>query len=517
VLAALLQGPDRLAERPGDYAFAGIDDRAGQLTLGLAALSELQLFYLRKANGTIVFATDLRTLVRQHRPALDIASLSSVFHVPVFQTDPVLPFVGVKQVLPGTIVRFSRSGEESRRFWQVLEIDPEGPRLEDAAERLRAALEVAITDRIAALPGSMGTQLSAGRDSGAVTAITAQILAKRGEAVDAWTAAPTEAQRQHGSWLLDESGIARLNAERHGNVRHHILRPEPLDLCSRLDQLHEGLAQPLFLPIALAWCEPLWDAAERHGNRLLFCADFGNYALSAGGLLYLQDMLAEKGLLKGAANILAVALASPTAVRHILAHLLRPTTLPDNWHSEPLSEFITDEFRAIWQRVPRQDSRGSRTYRRWVREGIQLQMHPQKIVHIGRNLESSDPTRDQRVIEAIHSLPSQMLFSAPDRRKVYERAFGDILPAEVLRTRTPGVQNTDWHLSIRPQEIRAGLARYSASSLVRQFVDIDAIAAGLDAWPAGRCLGGPVYRRCVFGIMPALSLASFLWVEDGGS
>jgi hypothetical protein len=40
------------------------------------------------------------------------------------------------------------------------------------------------------------------------------------------------------------------------------------------------------------------------------------------------------------------------------------------------------------------------------------------------------------------------------------------------------------------------------------------VAAALDDWPEQRCLGGEMYRRCVYGVMPALALASFLWVEE---
>lgn len=118
------------------------------------------------------------------------------------------------------------------------------------------------------------------------------------------------------------------------------------------------------------------------------------------------------------------------------------------------------------------------------------------------------------MVEAIHQLPSRMLFSARDRRPVFERAFADLLPREVLRTHLSGVQNADWHYSLNPSQLKRGLARYREVSRVQEFLDVDALASALDRWPTRRCLSGEQYRESVFGVLPALSLASFLWVEE---
>jgi hypothetical protein len=185
------------------------------------------------------------------------------------------------------------------------------------------------------------------------------------------------------------------------------------------------------------------------------------------------------------------------------------------WHGEPLAAFVKGEFGEVWRRqrgpAPEEDRL---SYREWLQQGIAPHLHPKNIVHVGRQLECSDPTRDRRVIEAIHRLPSRSLFSSHDRRVVFERAFADLLPQEVLRTRLSGLQNADWHFSLSVEHLRASLARYSESKRVRDFVNIDAVAAALDRWPDRRCLEGPLYRQSVYGVLPALSLASFLWVLE---
>lgn len=514
LLATWADGPKTLASEPGDFALAFIDDVDARLTLVLAPLSELQLFYVTHDDGSIAFATDLRDLLRARPQSLDLEALSQLYHVPIFQRESVIPFRNVRQLAAGTTIQFDRSGATERRFWDAPLPNRESVSLDEAAHQLRSALDESICDRIAALPGATGTQLSAGRDSSAITALCAMQLREKGETVDAWTAAALPGEIRKGTFLYDEAPIARRMADRFDNVRHHILRPQPFDLCSRLDQLHRTIAQPLFQPSALAWCEPLWSAAEAQGNRLLLCGDFGNYALSAGGPLFMQDVRTEEGTFRWMGQTGLHLTRHPGAARHLLAQLRRRTTMPSNWHSQPLGAFVTGDFGAAWRLSEPSREVDLRTYRTWLREGIGPHLHPKNVIRVGRTLECSDPSRDRRVVEAIHSLPSRLLFSARDRRRVYERAFADVLPAEVVRNDASGVQNADWFLSISPEALKCGLHRYRSSPQVRAFLDTDAISKALQRWPGQRCVGGDTYRLCIFGILPALSLASFLWVQD---
>ena len=515
LLAAAKSGIAALAAQGGDYAFAMLDEQRKSLTLGLAPLSELQLFYFRdEQSGTVHFSTDLRTLVRERRPGLDFQALAQIYQIPIFQREAAIAYEGVRQLAAGTIVRFDETGQSVTRFWDVPEPQSERISLSEAADELRAALDQAIADRLLALPGAVGSQLSAGRDSGAATTACASALAKQGRQLDAWTAAALPGVVHAGTQLIDEAPLAGRTAARFGNIRHHVLGPEPFDLCTRLDQLHRELAQPLFQPIALGWCEPLWDAAEASGNDLLLCGDFGNYALSAGGPWFLQDVRAEEGTLRLLGQAGALALRHPGSLRSLVAQLRHRTFLAASWHSEPLAPFLKGDFARSWRRQHETGGEEQPPYRRWLQEGIAPHLHPKNIVRVGRQLECTDPTRDRRVVEAIHRLPSRLLFSARDRRPVFERAFADLLPREVLRTHLSGVQNADWHYSLDATRLKSGLARYRDVPLVRAFLDVDALAGALDRWPTRRCLGGEHYRESVFGVLPALSLASFLWVQE---
>jgi hypothetical protein len=156
----------------------------------------------------------------------------------------------------------------------------------------------------------------------------------------------------------------------------------------------------------------------------------------------------------------------------------------------------------------------ARSYRQWLRNGIRISIGPNDVVRLGRRLEMTDPTRDRRLVELVHSLPARTLAGPANRRRIFDRAFGDLLPRQVLRPQARGRQNVDWHYNYRPDELRRGLARYAQSRIVREMIDCQALAAALDRWPDTRTLSGPVFEQMVWGVLPALSMASFLSSRD---
>jgi len=81
-----------------------------------------------------------------------------------------------------------------------------------------------------------------------------------------------------------------------------------------------------------------------------------------------------------------------------------------------------------------------------------------------------------------------------DRRPIFERAFADLPPDEVLRP-----------------TLNEGLARYRQSPGVCELVDCEALGRILDRWPSKRTLAGPLFEEMVWGALPALSMASFLF------
>jgi asparagine synthase (glutamine-hydrolysing) len=505
---------DRLAAFDGDFAFALIDDREPALILGLAPLSELELHYRIAADGGVSFATNLTSLLTDgERPRVELLGKSLQFMA--FFDEERGFYESVRQVQPGCVVIFRDGRREVRRFWDLSPSQIADMPDRTAAEALRAALERSVGSRLAGVPGAKASLLSAGRESSAVTAVAATLLHRAGERLDAWTAGALPGAENDRGRLLDEGPLAAITASRFHNVDHRVLPPARVDLCRRLDEIHRSVAVPIVQPLAVAWCETIWNGCEATGNQLLLSGDFGNYALSAGGLVYLEDVRLESGIPHWLANAAAIGLAAPTRLRPLAGAMLGHRWQGRRSSGErPVKPFLKGALLQAWEDNAEPVSGDARSYRQWLRKGIRISIGPNDVVRLGRRLEMTDPTRDRRLVELVHSLPARMLVGPADRRRIFDRAFGDLLPRQVLRPRARGRQNVDWHYNYRPDEMRRGLARYAESRLVRETIDCQTLGAALDRWPNSRTLSGPLFDQIVWGMLPALSMASFLASRD---
>jgi hypothetical protein len=124
------------------------------------------------------------------------------------------------------------------------------------------------------------------------------------------------------------------------------------------------------------------------------------------------------------------------------------------------------------------------------------------------------PWDDRELYELILSLPSTMLVGAPDRRALFDRAFGDLLPREVLRPARRGRQNVDFHAAIDPVDLAQGVKRYRQSVLCREHVDLERLEQAVPGWPTRRITNIRHYSFWVNQFLPAFSLASFLYTRD---
>ncbi len=124
------------------------------------------------------------------------------------------------------------------------------------------------------------------------------------------------------------------------------------------------------------------------------------------------------------------------------------------------------------------------------------------------------PWDDRLLFELILSLPSSLLTSAPNRRALFDRAFGDLLPEEVLRPARRGRQNVDFHAAIDPIDLSNDIERYRSSALCREFIDMDRLATALTDWPSQRSTDIRHYGFWIGQFLPSFSLASFLYTRE---
>ncbi len=218
VLAAVRRWGAEAADRLGGaFAFAVWDGRQQAVVAHRDPVGLRPLVYAHRP-GWIVLGGDVRAVLTDPAvpDALDEDMLAAVFLDPLFQPETVgrTALRAVACLKGGHRLTVDADGAREDRTWSP-EAFPRLPfrRVEEIGEALRAVLREVTAEAIAdAPPGTVGTHLSSGIDSSAVTAFAAEALAERGLASPtaySWLPAPV------GPPEVDQAAVAA-TAERWG-------------------------------------------------------------------------------------------------------------------------------------------------------------------------------------------------------------------------------------------------------------------------------------------------------------
>lgn len=497
--------------------------------ISLAPASSCDLFIKLCPSEGVLLADRPAALLGHSDPeaAIDLDALADRLSGSVTLEGKRTLYHGIFRIAGGEEVRV-RDGQLSwHRWWQPPR--PSASRslsVQAAADRLRELAE-AVVDRHLPDDGKVAVQLSGGRDSSLLCALAAKRLASRGQSLLALTALPCEGLPQASErHQYDESAGAIATARRYDNVEHLLLRPRPLPLASFLDLVHRQLGEPLHQPISLTWCLPQLERCAERNIGLLLTGDDGNFTVSAGGLPHLTDLWREEGAGVWLRSVKRLLGEGGVTVRDVVrlsigARLPLPLYRAARKRGQPPLLFKDYPFftpplrnRLLALTPDSDDPRPVASHRDLV-ERIAGNLF--NLLAVGRYdhaVEMLAPWDDRALFELMLSMPSSLLASPPDRRTLFDRAFGDLLPKEVLRPVRRGRQNVDFHAGIDRADLVAAVARYRQSAQCRELVDVDALARAAADWPSERDPSPSHYDYWVGQFLPALSLASFLFTRD---
>nr|WP_314071098.1 asparagine synthase (glutamine-hydrolyzing) [uncultured Roseococcus sp.] len=170
-------GVDVLRHLDGMFAFALWDADQGQLLLARDRLGEKPLHYARLPDGGWAFASEIPALLTVPGVSgrIDPAALDD-FLALGYVPDPATIYADVRTLPPAHALLLRRGEAEATtiRYWRAPTAAVAAPA--DAAGELAARLDIAVRDRLMAdVP--LGSFLSGGLDSGAVTAMAARAMA----------------------------------------------------------------------------------------------------------------------------------------------------------------------------------------------------------------------------------------------------------------------------------------------------------------------------------------------------
>jgi asparagine synthase (glutamine-hydrolysing) len=171
VLHAYLQWGEDFADRlNGMYAFALWDPRREELLLVRDRMGIKPLFYY-PLQGGVLFGSEPKAILANPLASrtVDADGLREIFSM--VKTPGFAVFRGMREVLPGQIVRIGRSGLTSRRYW-TLQAREHTDDLDTTVATVRALLEDIVARQIISdVP--LCALLSGGLDSSVITALAA--------------------------------------------------------------------------------------------------------------------------------------------------------------------------------------------------------------------------------------------------------------------------------------------------------------------------------------------------------
>jgi asparagine synthase (glutamine-hydrolysing) len=523
---------DRIA---GDFAFAIWDSLEETLLLARDAIGERPLYY-HPGEGFFAFASmpAALTALPEVGRSLDEERLAA-FVADLPPGGDSAFFAGVMRVLPGHFVEASRGGVRIHRYW-----DPRGPSIRlprpgDYGEALREQLDRAVRPRLRRAAGAVGSQLSAGLDSGAVTVSAATALAGNAEALTAFTAAPRAGYDGPvpAGRFADESEAAAATASLHPNIRHVVIRPDGVSPLGLLADMHLLTGQPVGHVFNNVWWSAINRAARDRGIGVMLTGEVGNLTISGGGSLETLAELARGGRLPSWAREARAFVRGGFSWANLLNASLGP------WLPRPIyrraraiarggreattgdAEFVAPRWKRAmalrlekedWDTHPARDPR----LRRWT----VLRMADPGVFRKASlalwGVEERDPTGDRRLAEFCFRLPAEALLDHGVRLPALRAALAGRIAERAFDSGPRGYQSADWHERIDGRDVLA-FARVAKSDAPEAVVDYDAIEAAASEWPREGWDRRDIIYRYQTRLMRALSAADFTrWAMKAG-
>ncbi len=529
---------DRLV---GEFAFALWDTAAQRLLLARDFLGQRPLYYHRGA-GFFAFAS----------MAKGLHALAEIPYGPdeqrVAEAIALLPargsrtfFKGIERVEAAHVVAVAPGGLRARRYWQPQRTAIGRLKSADYVEGLRHHLDQATQSRLRGVNGAVGSHLSGGFDSGAVTATAARLLAPSGGKVIAFTAVPREdydgPDPKHR--FSDEGPLAAATAAMYPNIEHVLIRSGHMSPLEGLDRTFFLYERPILNLCNAVWGRAINQAACERKLSVMLLGQMGNATISYHGLQLLPELLRSGRLIKLARESAKLVANSHMHWRGPLKIAFSPFMPVWLWRrmhgillgyerdvlhysairAERLAEFdlaaIARQRDHDFSFPPAKDGFALRL--RIL--GPEYGANHSKGALAGWGIDRRDPTADKRLVEFCLSIPTEQYLADGVTRALAKRALADRLPQAVLDEPRKGYQAVDWHegLTTARLDVAAELDRLASCGPAAKMLDLDRLKALVKNWPKSGWEHRDIMRPYRLALLRGIGAGFFLRKASGAN
>ncbi|WP_159976973.1 MULTISPECIES: asparagine synthase-related protein [unclassified Novosphingobium] len=386
-------------------------------------------------------------------------------------------YTGIDTVRPGHMLVVSGTGQQEIAWWKPdltpLLLDTQA----EYEDTLSRAIESAVGTCLRRASGKVGAHLSAGFDSTAVATTAALALARDGQRITAFVAAPREGpvRTMATRHLADESHVAARTAAMHGNMDLVRVVPGQGPLAG-LDRTRALYPSPIINLCNLPWFEEINDIARDHGVSVLLHGLMGNSSISESGIWALRELAQQRrfklwlrtarGLVRGGWMRWRGVLFN--TVEDLLPDrlwrwgmALSGRTIENDRDMSLLTDSAYDEAaqahcqaaaeagEPVPDAGPFGRERGiSSVECRLISTRTNGAGDQYKAMLAEWGLDLRDPTADRRLFELALRIPVERLVWDGEPRAILRRVLADRAPPEVLDNRQRGYQGADWAQAI---------------------------------------------------------------------
>ncbi|MVO88808.1 asparagine synthase (glutamine-hydrolyzing) [Streptomyces sp. p1417] len=426
-LRAYLQwGTDFVHRLNGMYSLALWDTAREELLLVRDRLGVKPLYYHPLPLG-VLFGSEPKALLANPLVRAGASAEELCDALLFLRTPGRVPFTGMRELVPGHLLRVGRGGLREERYW-ALEARPHTDDLPTTVATVRELLDdIVPRQMIADVP--LVALLSGGLDSSTVTALAQRVRAAEGERIATFAVDFTgHAEHFRGDLIrpTPDGPYARAVAEHVGSAHRTIT----LDRAALLDPAVRG-------SVLAAWDLPFNFADLDVSLHQLFAAvrEHAPVALSGegadevfGGYLWFSDPAA-----RAAGTFPWLALGAHRG--------LDPGALFRPWFVEgiDLAAYRADLYHSALAEVPRLDGESPEdrrtrelshlTLTRW----LPILLDKKDRMGMASGLEGRVPFCDHRLVEYLFNVPWAMKTCTGQEKGLLREAAADLLPQSVLR------------------------------------------------------------------------------------
>lgn len=504
VLRAYLQWGAGFAERlNGIYAFAIWDPRSEELLLVRDRMGVKPLYYHPTEDG-VIFGSELKAILAHEDvdAVIDGEGLREIFSIVKTPGHGVLK--GMYEVLPATVMRFTKDGSSSHWYWELTareHTDDLGTTVDTVRELLEDIVERQLIADV-----TVGTLLSGGLDSSAITAIAAKALAAKGvtEPIRAFSVNFTgheERFEANVQWADPDTPYAIEVAE-HVGAEHIVVELDSDDVLN--DEVRQQVLRAQDLPVSTGDMEYSLLLLCRALKERMTVALSGEAADELfGGYTWFHD---EE----------AVSLDS-FPWHHPFEKAGGIGALHDIglWDRLGLTEYIKQRYTEALQQVPRLAGETGHEARmreltflnltRW--ENFLLDRKDR--ISMAASLEVRVPFTDHRLVEYVYNTPWAMKSFDGREKSLLRAAMRGVLPDSVLDRKKnpyPSTQDLTYELELR-KRVEAIITE---GAPVLDLVGEADIRRLLDRPEGSYAVGGPWSARAVLERLVEFNT----WVSD---